>query len=365
MRVGVIRGDIPGPIFLADLESTSQANFPTEPEGQTRYLSRPTAVTVGAMMSASIPASLVSTGAITFPLVINALNHTLRIRETGAYAVLTIANNTYANITTLVAAVNAAIGTLPIKAIAFSSTKIAFQTTADKGAGTTLQIDSVGNGSTFNTPAVLGVGGQSKTVPTAAAFITTTLPVGGPLNVSAATIRTSLGGGLTDAQVKAAADAIAPLFVETDVAIKSFLVGDIAKARSASYNPDPNRLPAIVSGPAVTVVEDDGSTLFSVAHTVPTLTNAQFNVPAPGAVTLTGTGLAGFGLPNAEDRLTKVKFLLPVPVTVDQYFITNAGGTCKSTSIVIPAALVPAGVKAGVKVQVQYTSLVSNQFTLV
>ena len=70
MRVGVIRGDIPSPIFLADLESTSQTNFPTEPEGQTRYISRPTSVTVGAMMSANIPASLAS-GAIVFPLAIN------------------------------------------------------------------------------------------------------------------------------------------------------------------------------------------------------------------------------------------------------------------------------------------------------
>jgi hypothetical protein len=60
-----------------------------------------------------------------------------------------------------------------------------------------------------------------------------------------------------------------------------------------------------------------------------------------------------------------VKFFLPVPVTVDQYFIVAAGGTVSKTSIVLPAAVVPAGVAAGIKVQVQYTSLVSNQFTLV
>ena len=41
MYVGVIRGDLPGPLFLADLEQTSQTNFPTEPFGQTQYISRP------------------------------------------------------------------------------------------------------------------------------------------------------------------------------------------------------------------------------------------------------------------------------------------------------------------------------------
>jgi hypothetical protein len=363
MRVGVIRGDVPGPIFLADLEPTSQTNFPVEPAGQTRYLSRPTSATVGAMLSASIPASLVSTGAITFPLTINGGNHTLRIRETGSYAVLTVANAIYNNITTLVAAVNAAIGVLPIKALAFSSTKLALQTTLSKGAGTILQVDSVGNGSTFNTPAVLGAGGQTKTVPTAAAFITATLPVGGPLDVSAATIRTSLGGGLTDAQVGIAADAIAPQFVETDTALKSFQVGALSGLLSASYNPDPNRLPAITPGAAVTVVADDGSTIFSSSK--PVLTNAQVNTPGAGDVTLTGLGLAGAGSPNSEVVATKVKFFLPVPVTVDQYFIVAAGGTVSKTSIVLPAAVVPAGVAAGIKVQVQYTSLVSNQFTLV
>lgn len=363
MRVGVIRGDVPSPLFLADLEPSSQMNFPVDPPGQSRYVSRPTSATVGAMLSASIPASLVSTGPITFPVTINGANDTLRIREVGGYAVLTIPHATYANIAALVGGVNTAIGTLPIKAIAFSSTKIAFQTTADKGAGTVLQIDSVVNGSTFNTPAVLGAGGQVKTVPTAAALISTTLPVGGPLDVSPATVRSSLGAGLTDAQVKIAADAIAPQFVETDVAIKSFLVGDMAGYLSSGWNPDPNRIPAFTPGPAITVVQDDGVTAF--AATKPLLTNAQFGVPAPGAVKLTGTGIAGAGSPNSEVVATAVKFYLPVPVSLSQSAIVAAGGTVSSTIIIVPASIVPTGVAAGIKVQVQYTSLVSNQFTLV
>lgn len=40
MRVAVIRGDLPGPLFIADLEPTSQG-VPSMDRGQTRYLSRP------------------------------------------------------------------------------------------------------------------------------------------------------------------------------------------------------------------------------------------------------------------------------------------------------------------------------------
>lgn len=46
MRVAVIRGDLPGPIFIADLESTSQYNPSTEAPGQTRYLSRPSTTAI-------------------------------------------------------------------------------------------------------------------------------------------------------------------------------------------------------------------------------------------------------------------------------------------------------------------------------
>lgn len=364
MRVGVIRGDVPSPVFLADLEPTSQVNFPTEPEGQSRYISRPTADSVEAMMVASIPASIVSTMAITFPLDITNANHTLKIREltTDAYTSVGVANANYANIDSLVVAVNKALAAAKFVAVAFSATKLGLQTKT-KGTGTRVQIDSEMGGSTFNAPAELDTDGQNKTVPAPASFITATLPVGGPLDVSASTVRTSLGGGLTDVQVKAAADAIALQFIETDTLIKSVLVGDLHGLLSASWNPDPNRIPVIDSGAAITVVEDDGSTLFVV--TGPTISNAQFNVPGAGDVTITGTGLASAGAPNAEVEATKVKFYTDKPESLQQHFIVGASGTVTSTSIVIPASLVPASVAAGTQVQVQYTTLVSTKFALV
>lgn len=51
MRVAVIRGDLPGPLFINDLEPTSQAN-PSLEHGQTRYLARPDVTKIAAYLSA-------------------------------------------------------------------------------------------------------------------------------------------------------------------------------------------------------------------------------------------------------------------------------------------------------------------------
>ncbi len=152
MRVAVIRGDLPGPLFIADLEPTSQVN-PSLEHGQTRYLSRPSATAIAAYLTAQ---SLVAV---------------------------------------------------------------------------------------------------------AATLILTTVPVGGPVDVSPTTIKAvgSLSGA-TDDQVTALQDLLAPQFVETSVALASFDEGNLAGFAASSFNPDPNRFNA---GAAIVVVEDDGSTLFT------------------------------------------------------------------------------------------------------
>ena len=361
MRVAVIRGDIPGPVFLADMEVVSQYDPPIETKGQERYLSRPTATTLGTVLSASIPASLPSTGNIVFPLVVNAGNQTLKIKLLNAdpYTVVLVPAANYANITDLVAAVNTVMPAWAT-AVVFNTVRLSIQTTA-KGAGQRIQYDSTVGGSTFNTPASLAAGGANFTVPAASAIITATVPVGGPIDVSPATIRTTVGTGLTDAQVTILQDFLAPRFVETDVALKNFLVGSLSELLSASYNPDSSRLPPLTPGAAVAVVQDDGTS--AMTTTVPTLTNAQFNVPGAGQVTLTGTGLAHA---DGVDR-TVVKFLLADGTyrLVYQKAIEVAGGTLSPTSIVIPASKVPSGVAVGRRVTVKYTSLASNTFTLV
>lgn len=364
MRIGVIRGDIPGPIFVADLEPTSQVNVPTEPAGQTRYISRPTAATVGPFI-ATLPATLVSQSDISFPLTINGGNQTLRIRgaATDPYTVVNVAGSTYADMSELVAAVNAALLTTPFKAQAFSAVRLTLLTEAT-GTGTFIAVDSVVNGSTLNAPLGLLVGGDTWLLTSAAGCIASTLPVGGPLDVSALNVRATLGRGLTDTQVGQLADLIAPRFVESNTVLDSFLAGDVYQLLSNSFNPDSTRIPPIANGAAITVVADDGVSLFN--YVGPSLTNAQLNVPVPGAITLTGYSLAGPGSPNSELDETKVAIYLTAGTkTLTQQVILAAGGQVSEGSIVIPASIVPPGITSATQTQVQFKSFVTNKLTLV
>jgi hypothetical protein len=376
MRVGIIRGDMPGPVFLADLEPVSQYNPPTEPRGQERYVNRPVVAAVQAAMVANVGAGFASTGNMAFNVTINAGNQTLRAKTSAGagFSVILMPPGVYATMAAFLTAMNARL--LPygmaLKVSPLSAVRVVLYSLT-YGEGSYINIDTVANGSTFNgaTAANFGVGGGTFTVPLATAFITATLPVGGPLDVRATTIRTQLGPALDTAQVEAMASTIAPKFVDTDVAVKCYQVGYIADLRSANFNPDPNRLPAIVNGPAVTVVQDDGNTAFSASALapVPNITNAQLNVPVAGAVTITGVGLG-----DAENiGSVTVKFTDIIntpsqhaPKLVSQAEILHAGGTVSLTSIVIPASLVPTwAVVTTTRVSVKYTSLASNTFALV
>jgi len=204
-------------------------------------------------------------------------------------------------------------------------------------------------------------------MPAATEYITACLPVGGPLDVSPATIGGTGAGTAPNAllyipttrgTVAGVANAIAPKFVDTDVATKSFQVGMISEGLSATYNPDPRRHPPLVSGAALSVVQDDGVTAFVAP--VPNITNAQVNVPAAGDVTITGVGLG-----NEEIYATQVKFTGSGPKVLPHEIITAAGGTITATSIVIPAALIPGVAATTTSVQVRFTSLASNTFVLV
>jgi hypothetical protein len=351
---------------MADLEPTSQMNFPVDPAGQTRYVGRPTTAGVGAAL-ASVHAPLVGIGAITFPLTINGANDTLLLKDNSAavaFTTVTLGHAVYASLATLLVAVNAALVAAGLNITApsgLSTTRLILM--GPSGPGAYIANDTVLNGSTANTD--LGLpDGATWTIPTAAATITALLPVGGPLDVSTGTLATAVSPMLTAAQILAIQDAIAPQFVETDVAIKSFEVGNLAGYLKATYSPDPSRLPALALGAAITVVQNDGVSLFTAP--VPTISGAVHNVPNPGDLTITGTGLG-----NSEWDAVKVKVSNPTTgavVVLDQKIIetTVSGGTTgavSATSIVIPASLLHGLGVAGNVAQVKYTSLASNRFT--
>jgi hypothetical protein len=250
MRVAVIRGDLSKPLFLADLEPKSTANFSAETSGQNRYLSRPDATKIAAYLaSQSLAAS-------------------------------------------------------------------------------------------------------------ASALITATVPVGGPVDVSSATITGVAGlGGATATQVTALQEFLAPRIIETDWAKKSFLMGNLAGYRSASFNPDPRRWPALVNGAAISVVADDGVTAYSLG--VPTITTADKDTPGAGDLRITGTDLAAYGLYEVA-----IILLGAGGRRLTQAQILTAGGTFSNTIINIPASVIPGVAVGSTTARVRVNDLLSNAVAL-
>lgn len=365
MRIGVIRGDLPGPIFLSDLETISQFDPPIEPLGQTYYVSRPDVVELeGVLANATFGAGAALQGSnisATFPLTINAGNQTLKIRASAAatYSTLLVGLNVYADIAALVAAVNVALtgsGFVARAGVAVGTFAIE---SATRGVNSYLQVDSVAGGSTFNTPAGFGAASVTRTMPPSTSYITACLPVGGPLDVRTATLN-GVGAGTASTALAfipaskgtqaAVAEAIAPRIIETAVAIKSFQVGAIASFRSANFNPDSRRIPALPSGAAITVVQDDGFTAFVAP--LPNLVNA---VIGGGNLTISGTGLG-----TNERKETVVKSVGAVNVTLSQKAIEHVGGTVGATQVVVPLTLLPGLVAATSSIRLQVGTFASN-----
>lgn len=360
--IGVKRGDMQGPIAIMDLEAVSQYIPTTEPRGQERRFGRPTPESVGAAMSA-VPAGVKGTVDISTVLTITGSNNVLSAKTAAADSLtnVTIPPAVYASVTALVAALNGAIRGAGLTANVILSS-------SDDGT-LVLQSNQKGFGSyiasgagTFNTAA--GLSG-TFTFPTPAAVITAMSPPGGSLNMSAAAQLTNFGAGGTDEQRDTLIGSIAPHFIETDAFVKSFQIGMISGYRSATYNPDPSRVPALTLGAAINVVQDDGTTAFAAPAI--NITAAASNSPSPGDLTITGTSL---GNPEHEATVVRVYSadgsrsvkIFQKQIQASVSFGTQ--GVVSATSIVIPASLLRGLGVAGSKVRVQYTSVASNLFTV-
>jgi hypothetical protein len=354
MRVAVTRGDLPGPLFLADLEVISQYDPAIEPVGQTFYISRPILSEMATAMAGAQAGLLgtVNMTSIGLPITIGAGNRALKVRTSvapTAFTTCNIAMAAYATVAALMVAVNAALvagGVAASVSLDRTGTFMVLKSTAT-GPGAYIEVDSVAGGSTFNSVPGIAIAGGAFTMPTAAAVITALNPVGGPLDVSNATLLATLGGGLTDAQALAVADAVSLKLVETQVVVRSFQVGNLAGYRSANYTPDANRLP---DGAAITVVQDDGVSLYTAP--VPNITSA---VIGGGNLTITGTGLG-----SNETFMSSIKTTGACAKTLDQRAIKHAGGTISATSIVVPLTALPGLAAATCWVQVKMDTLLSN-----
>lgn len=368
MRVGVIRGDMPGPVTLMDLEPVSQHNPPTEPSGQERLLSRPNVDDVDTLM-ADVPAGIQGTTDVSGGITITvSTDDDLRVRLDGgdSFTVATVAAAVYADGDALITALNSALDTagIAVSARLDDSGQFVVLYSDAMGPGTFIEIDSTANGSNFN-GAVGFTDDDEFTVPTGAVAVTALSPVGGPLALTEADFDAAVGAGATDAQNTAIADLIAPRFHETDVAIKSVQVGMVGGFAAASYNPDPNRLPAIADGAAVEVVSDDG-TAFTAPLTV--ISSATADSPNAGDLTIAGTNLGSAEYIEATvvkvlsaDGTSQVKLFQSV---IESTLTGGTQGSVTATSIVIPASLLAGLGVADSTVQVQFTSLASDVETV-
>ena len=364
MRVGIIRADLPGPVLLADLEPVSRRNFTTEPPGQEVYIARPSTTEVEAVLSdSSVGAGAVAQGsALTFNITITgSSNDELKVRTSAAptaYTTVAIAAATYTNITDLAAAVNTALlGTGITAREGTTANTLALEGPA--GVDSYVGIDSEAGGSTALPDLGLGTAAIVREMPSATTIITGLNPVGGTLDVAVATIN-ALGSGTSSTAFafipstrgthEALADAIAPQFLETTVALESYLVGDIAGLRSASFNPDPRQ--GLTAGAAIQVVQDDGASAMTV--TLPTISSATLDSPSAGDVTIAGTGLG-----NSEISETVCKFTGDVAKSVNQAQIVAAGGSVSATAVVVPASLIPGAATTTTSVQVRVRGRIS------
>jgi hypothetical protein len=373
MRVAVIRADLPASIRLTDLEQVSRRNDPVDSPGQERYLGPPTVAFLAAALadsSTGVGATVTGSAAPT-SLTIGAANKVLRLRtsSTASFGVYTIGEAAYASTEALVAAINTAFGSSGIRAFkAGSAVSLESRT---HGSSSFLELDTTGNGSTAN--ANLNLTDGVRTFPAASAFYASVGLPNGPLTIGQAQLEavgdTTNARALEpfydagDARAFVVADAVAPLLADTDVAVESFLVGNIAKYSGATYDPDPRR-PSVPTGAAVAVFEDDGSTPFATANTLPTIATGVRGTPAEGMVTLSGTGLGTESGGGTGDYGIVVKFTGVGAARLEQQAIIRAGGSVLPTAIVIPAALIPGVAVSTTSVRVQVRHRVSNAVAL-
>lgn len=372
MRIAVIRDDLSAPLLLADLEQVSRRNDPVDAPGQVRYISYPDASVIeAALADADTGAGATTTGSDisgSLPITITgSSNDDLKVKTSAAaaFTTVTIAAGSYATVDALVAAVNTALAGTGVAAFNGGNDNIVLESLT-YGVDSYLETDDVAGGSTANTDLGL-TDGEVRTMPAASAFATA-IGLPGALDVSQATLEAVGATTNTNAlepyydagRTPGLADAVAPIFAETDVAVESFLVGMLSEYASANFDPDP-RNSAVTAGAAIAVVEDDGSTDFATANTVPTVTSATLDSPAAGDVTIAGTGL-GKETGDATNplRSTLVKVTGDVEVVLQQEVIENAGGSVSDTAIVVPASLIPGAATTTTSVQVQFRQLQSD-----
>jgi hypothetical protein len=274
MRVGIVRTDLGKGVYLADIESSVQRNFSSEPPGQSRNIRRPTLLELEQpFIDYPLPVSL--TGSDTNATVDTSANDTLRIRVAAndAFTVIAVTSGVGTAKTVIRDDLNTAFiaGGLPFAAKIVGTNQLRiYSIDPNTGDNARLENDTFANGSTLNTP--LGLAdGSVNTIPStsanAAAVQTVVYPTPTTIDVSTASL-TAFGtiGDLSTADqasiILAIADLVAPSLVETGLVELSFVQGILSELIDPTFQPGGTRA-GLPAGLAAAVVENDGVTPYT------------------------------------------------------------------------------------------------------
>jgi hypothetical protein len=269
MRVAVVRSDL-SKLYLADVENSSQRCFSSEPQGQSRYFSKPSD---SALQSVLNTYGLVTVrgsdmAATVDTTVANGTKLNIKASATAAFVQVTVSSNAALPKATVVSELNAGFVAAGLPLVArLSGTNQVTIDTIQGGSGAYIAI-SAASPSAGALHTVLGLAAAATTPVSLVALKAVVYPTATSIDVSAATINALGTWGLLstaaqDALDEAVADLVAPSLVETGPVLLSYVYGNLSKLRSASFQPGGARV-GLPSGPAVAVVENDGSTPFTV-----------------------------------------------------------------------------------------------------
>jgi len=259
MRLATVRTDM-GPFFVADIESRSQRCFSSEPPGQTRYFEKASDAALTDVLN-TYGKLTIKSGTIVFPLTIGAAQDTLTIADvSGAPKTFNIANATYANIASLVAAVNTAFSAQELRLVARNVGNALYIDTSGTNIGLSAYVKA--DASQFVTAISLDTSAFSGTT-----MLTALKAIIYPSASTVALQNGDIDGVLTFADLSTAdlatlcdavRDAAAPELVETGPVLLSYVYGQISKFAGATFQPGGDRA-GYPAGAAFVVLADDGS----------------------------------------------------------------------------------------------------------
>lgn len=271
MRAGFVnRTDLPKGLYISDVENTSQRNFSSEPPGQSRYLRRPTDAEVLAALNtyafltiqgSDTAATVDTTGA-------NGTKLNIRDSASGTFIQVTVTSDGALAKTVIVTELNAAFTAAGLGLVAriAGTNQITIDTTT---AGPAAYVEiSAGTPSAGALHTVVGLAAAATSGLGLAAWRTAVYPTATTIDISTATIAAlstyaDLTAAAQAALVDAVADVIAPELLETGAVLLSFAGGILSRAADATFQPGGTRI-GLAVGPALAILEDDGSTPFTL-----------------------------------------------------------------------------------------------------